>query len=673
MASFVYFKFKSQKEPQRVTIDGPHTDVWNLKREIISISRLGDGTEFDLKIYKENSNEGKRTHSERSPKLTDVEYTDDTEIIPKDSTVLARRLPASAPGKGRAARYVSGKPPVSAKPTAGAAAGKPAKAVEIDSNMTEEERLKAIFQYSSADWQRKQEEMALETRVPMQGGKPKPKANVPEGEPPFGYVCFRCQQKGMKPGPIRTCFRTKCTAGHWIQACPTNNDAGFDNRARIKRTTGIPRSMLKKIDQEDIDKLDEQQRQHLMVNAEGDFVFAQADEKTWKKHLEQLKASEAGKKDAAEADKDLEERGLACPVDKRLFVDPMKTPCCGKTYCHDCIENALLENDLTCPGCETENVSLEALVPDDEMKEKIKAYQAEKTNEKQRSRSPSAAVGTPKPEEEASGSRPVTRDGSKTPTSENGQGKKRTASEANESVAGSLEVPAMKRQKSGEGTPAPEGNDGSNPSTPADTSSTDANAFPANMMPPDFSQMQNMGMNFNMGMPNMMGMPFMGMPNMNMNMMGMGMGMMPNMNMMNMMGGMNAMNAMNGMGNNNNNFNHHNQFPSGPGNHRGNFNNKHHQFRNKRGGGFNGPAQAPKQPEGLANVPTGPKAMQNGTPAAGGGFYPPSGPAGNKFANQQRYAGNEEDNAYMRQPVNPGRQWRGRGRGKPRDADYKEV
>lgn len=59
MASYVYFKFKSQKEPQRVTIDGPHTDVWNLKREIINISRLGDGTDFDLKIYKENSNEGK--------------------------------------------------------------------------------------------------------------------------------------------------------------------------------------------------------------------------------------------------------------------------------------------------------------------------------------------------------------------------------------------------------------------------------------------------------------------------------------------------------------------------------------------------------------------------------------------------------------------------------------
>lgn len=59
MSSSVYFRFKSQKDPTRVTIDGPHTDVWNLKREIIQISRLGDGTDFDLKIYKENSDEGK--------------------------------------------------------------------------------------------------------------------------------------------------------------------------------------------------------------------------------------------------------------------------------------------------------------------------------------------------------------------------------------------------------------------------------------------------------------------------------------------------------------------------------------------------------------------------------------------------------------------------------------
>src|SRR4051812_19370439 len=153
MSSFVYFKFKSEKEPTRVPIDGPHTDVWNLKREIINIRRLGDGTDFDLKIYKENSNEGMRRESKPSRHVDAnmvSEYTDDTEMIPKDSTVLARRLPAAVPGKGRAARYVSGKPPASAKPTAASATSQIAAA--MDSAMTEEEKLKAMMRMTEAQW-----------------------------------------------------------------------------------------------------------------------------------------------------------------------------------------------------------------------------------------------------------------------------------------------------------------------------------------------------------------------------------------------------------------------------------------------------------------------------------------------------------------------------------------
>lgn len=127
-----------------------------------------------------------------------VEYTDDTEIIPKDSTVLARRLPASAPGKGRAARYVSGKPPVSAKPTTNAPI-KAVSSVNIDKAMTEEEKLKAMLQLTGAQWQQKQEEMSHETRVHLQGAKPfNKKVNVPEGEPPHGYICYRCGKKGER-------------------------------------------------------------------------------------------------------------------------------------------------------------------------------------------------------------------------------------------------------------------------------------------------------------------------------------------------------------------------------------------------------------------------------------------------------------------------------------------
>ena len=51
MTSSVFFKFKSQKEPTRVEFDGTGISVFELKRDIILKSGLGDGTDFDLAIY----------------------------------------------------------------------------------------------------------------------------------------------------------------------------------------------------------------------------------------------------------------------------------------------------------------------------------------------------------------------------------------------------------------------------------------------------------------------------------------------------------------------------------------------------------------------------------------------------------------------------------------------
>jgi hypothetical protein len=60
--------------------------------------------------------------------------------------------------------------------------------------------------------------------------------------------------------------------GHWIQDCPTNDDREFDNRPRIKRTTGIPRSFLKAVDISA-----DSAPQGIMVTPEGGFVVAQPD------------------------------------------------------------------------------------------------------------------------------------------------------------------------------------------------------------------------------------------------------------------------------------------------------------------------------------------------------------------------------------------------------------
>lgn len=59
MASSVFFRFKSQKEPSRVAFDGTGISVFELKKEIIALNRLGDGTDFELLISSEDTNEGR--------------------------------------------------------------------------------------------------------------------------------------------------------------------------------------------------------------------------------------------------------------------------------------------------------------------------------------------------------------------------------------------------------------------------------------------------------------------------------------------------------------------------------------------------------------------------------------------------------------------------------------
>lgn len=170
MSSSVFFKFKSQKEPQRVTFDGTGISVFELKRDIISISRLGDGTDFDLAIYSVDNNDGEHEMYDSCNQhvLTILEYDDDTSIISRGTTVVARRLPAAKPGAGRAARYVSGKMPVTAKNQHRVEASRttstkavPSAAAPVDNqNMTEEEKIAAMFQAGGEAWEQQQQQMA---------------------------------------------------------------------------------------------------------------------------------------------------------------------------------------------------------------------------------------------------------------------------------------------------------------------------------------------------------------------------------------------------------------------------------------------------------------------------------------------------------------------------------
>ena len=105
-----------------------------------------------------------------------AEYDDDTTIIPRSTSIVARRLPSAKPGRGAAARYVSGKMPVNAlnnsraekvvsRPAVqGRVTGGTSGTSDMSKAQTEEEKIAAMFKAGAEQWDQQQQEMA--TYVP---------------------------------------------------------------------------------------------------------------------------------------------------------------------------------------------------------------------------------------------------------------------------------------------------------------------------------------------------------------------------------------------------------------------------------------------------------------------------------------------------------------------------
>ena len=157
-----------------VAFDGTGISVFELKREIIAISKLGDGTDFELVVTSEDGSES--MYCRRSLQCIEqvvfrntnsiIEYDDDTAIVQRGTTVIARRLPAVKPGRGGAARYVSGKMPQNAKNThrseaiISKPASTPANLAKMNGAQTEEERVAAVLNFGADQWAQQQQEMA---------------------------------------------------------------------------------------------------------------------------------------------------------------------------------------------------------------------------------------------------------------------------------------------------------------------------------------------------------------------------------------------------------------------------------------------------------------------------------------------------------------------------------
>lgn len=65
---------------------------------------------------------------------------------------------------------------------------------------------------------------------------------------------------------------------------------------------------------------------------------------------------------------------ITCSLCQKLFREAVKTPCCSKVYCEDCVQTLLLERDFLCPGCGSKIPSLDKLVVDKPTRTRVNDY-----------------------------------------------------------------------------------------------------------------------------------------------------------------------------------------------------------------------------------------------------------------------------------------------------------
>lgn len=72
---------------------------------------------------------------------------------------------------------------------------------------------------------------------------------------------------------------------------------------------------------------------------------------------------------------------LICAICKGIFKDAVMIPCCGSSFCDECVRTALLESeDNECPDCKEKGTSPGSLIPNRFLRNAVAAFQAESSN-----------------------------------------------------------------------------------------------------------------------------------------------------------------------------------------------------------------------------------------------------------------------------------------------------
>lgn len=308
--SHVHYKFKSSVDHDTVTFDGLSISLGDLKKAIMTRSKLPKSSDFDLQVVNAQTNEV---------------YKSDTDLIGRNTSVIVTRVPVGA-CSGAGDEGVSAGAGAKGREIAKATMDRLNKAADLTKAQgSEEEKIMAMMNQAAKDYS--EANYVVKTRAPP-------------GQPPVTYVCYRC---GIK--------------GHWIQNCPMQfqqkpDAMAFPGMLRgVKKTHGIPQSFLLPATKD---------TPGAMLTAIGTYAVPKMDAEAYARGKKEKPAFTENNDPALINPEKKIPKELLCTLCNELLRDATIVPCCGVSFCDECVRDSLVEGDdeQECPSCK------EVIVPD---------------------------------------------------------------------------------------------------------------------------------------------------------------------------------------------------------------------------------------------------------------------------------------------------------------------
>ncbi|XP_034750569.1 E3 ubiquitin-protein ligase RBBP6-like isoform X2 [Etheostoma cragini] len=326
----IHYKFSSKLSYDTVVFDGPHVTLRDLKRQIMGREKLRAG-DCDLQITNAQNKE---------------EYTDDESLIPKGSSVIVRRIPIIG-GKSSSSKTRN----VERLDVQAHAFGayramddqNSSRAVPFFSKMqnladvdaTEEDKIKVMMNQSTYDSMNYNKKFGTVL--------------------PANYTCYRCGN-----------------TGHHIRNCPTSGDKNSEAPLKIKKSTGIPRSFMVEVD-------DPNTKGAMLTNC-GRYAIPTIDAEAYAIGKKERPPFGPQVETMSEGEEDPVPEELLCLICHDLLSDAVVIPCCGNSYCDDCIRTALLDSeDHICPTCSQSDVSPDTLIANKFLRQAVDNFKKERS------------------------------------------------------------------------------------------------------------------------------------------------------------------------------------------------------------------------------------------------------------------------------------------------------